>query len=154
MDVTRKYHPEWGKPIPREHIRYVLTDKWKLAQKLRIPKIHMKLKKKEDQSVNTSILLRRRKNTQGRKYRCKVWSKDWKKGHPETAPPGDPSCIQSLNTDTIVDAKKCMLTRAWYSCPLRDSARAWEIQRLILAANHRTENWVPSWGVRDRTEGT
>jgi hypothetical protein len=36
-----------------------------LAQKLRIPKIqftkHMKLKKKEDQSVDTSILLRRRK---------------------------------------------------------------------------------------------
>jgi hypothetical protein len=40
-----------------------LTDKWILAQKLRIPKIqfakHMKLKKKEDQSVDTSILLRR-----------------------------------------------------------------------------------------------
>jgi hypothetical protein len=34
-----------------------LTDKWILAQKLRIPKIkfakHMKLKKKEDQSVDT-----------------------------------------------------------------------------------------------------
>jgi hypothetical protein len=40
-----------------------LTDKWILAQKLRIPKIqfekHMKLKKKEDQSVDTSILPRR-----------------------------------------------------------------------------------------------
>jgi hypothetical protein len=39
------------------------TDKWILAQKLGIPKIqftnHMKLKKKEDQSVDTSILLRR-----------------------------------------------------------------------------------------------
>jgi hypothetical protein len=38
-----------------------LTDKWILAQKLRIPKIqfakHMKLKK-EDQSVDTLILLR------------------------------------------------------------------------------------------------
>jgi hypothetical protein len=36
---------------------------WILAQKLRIPKIqfakHMKLKKKEDQSVDTSFLLRR-----------------------------------------------------------------------------------------------
>ena len=36
--------------------------KWILSQKLRIPKIqvakHMKLKKKEDQSVNTSLLLR------------------------------------------------------------------------------------------------
>ena len=39
-----------------------LTDKWILAQKLRIPNIqfakHMKLKKKEDQSVDTSPLLR------------------------------------------------------------------------------------------------
>ena len=36
---------------------YALTDKWILAQKLGIPKIqftdHMKLKKKEDQSVDT-----------------------------------------------------------------------------------------------------
>ena len=40
-----------------------ITDKWILAQKLRIPKIqfakYMKLMKKEDQSVDTSILLRR-----------------------------------------------------------------------------------------------
>ena len=44
------------------HIWYALTDKWILAQKFRIPKIqftnHMKLKK-EDQSVDTLILLRR-----------------------------------------------------------------------------------------------
>jgi hypothetical protein len=40
----------------------VSTDKWILAQKLRIPKIqfakHMNLKKKEDHSVDTSSLLR------------------------------------------------------------------------------------------------
>ena len=40
-----------------------ITDKWILAQKLRIPKIqfakHMKFKKKEDQSVDSSVLLRR-----------------------------------------------------------------------------------------------
>jgi hypothetical protein len=39
-----------------------LTDKWILAQKLRIPKIqfakHKKIKKKEDQRVDTSFLLR------------------------------------------------------------------------------------------------
>ena len=63
MDVSGEYHPEWGNPITKEHTWYALTDKWILAQKLRIPKIqfakHMKLKKKEDQSVDTSILLRR-----------------------------------------------------------------------------------------------
>jgi hypothetical protein len=45
-------------------MKYVLTDKWILAQKLRIPKIqiqfakHMKLKRNEDQSVDTLPLLR------------------------------------------------------------------------------------------------
>jgi hypothetical protein len=42
---------------------YTLTDKWILAQKLGIPNIQftdqMKLKKKEDQSVDTLVLLRR-----------------------------------------------------------------------------------------------
>jgi hypothetical protein len=42
---------------------YVLTDKWILARKLQITKMqfidHMKLKKKEDQSVGASVLLRR-----------------------------------------------------------------------------------------------
>jgi hypothetical protein len=42
---------------------YALTDKWILAQTLRIPNIqfanHMKLKKKEDQSVDTLSLLGR-----------------------------------------------------------------------------------------------
>jgi hypothetical protein len=42
---------------------YTLSDTWILAQKLRIPKIqftdYMKLKKKEDQSVDTMVLPRR-----------------------------------------------------------------------------------------------
>jgi hypothetical protein len=46
----------------KELAQYVLTDKWILAQKLRIPKIqfakHMKLKKMENQSVDTLLLLR------------------------------------------------------------------------------------------------
>jgi hypothetical protein len=62
MDKSGGYHPEWGNPITNEHTWYALTDKQLLAQKLRIPKIqfatHMKLKKKEDQSVDTSFLLR------------------------------------------------------------------------------------------------
>jgi hypothetical protein len=48
----------------KEHAWYALTDKWILAQELAIPKIqftdHMKLKKKEDQNVDASGLLRRR----------------------------------------------------------------------------------------------
>ena len=62
MNGSGGYHPEWVNPITKEHTWYALTDKWILAQKSRIPKIHfakhMKLKKKEDQSVDTSFLLR------------------------------------------------------------------------------------------------
>ena len=50
-------------PITKEHTWYALTDKWILAQKLRIPKIQyaklMKLKKDENQSMETLFLLRR-----------------------------------------------------------------------------------------------
>jgi hypothetical protein len=50
-------------PITKEHTWYTLTDKWILALKLGIPWVqftdHMKLKKKEDQSVDASVLLRR-----------------------------------------------------------------------------------------------
>jgi len=45
------------------HTWHALTDKWILAQRLGIPKIqftdYMKLKKKEDQNVDASVLLRR-----------------------------------------------------------------------------------------------
>jgi hypothetical protein len=70
----------------------------------------MKLKK-EEQSVDIWILLRR-----GNKIpievvtetKCVAETED----HPETAPPGNPSHIQPPNSDTIVDAKKSLLTGA------------------------------------------
>jgi hypothetical protein len=52
-------------------------------------------------------------NTHGTKYGDKVWSRDLRKGHSETAPQGDPSHIQSRNQEAIVDAGKFLLTRAW-----------------------------------------
>ena len=62
MDGPGGHHPEWGNPIPKEHTWYALTDKWILAQKFRISKVQfakpLKLKKKEDPSVDTSFLLR------------------------------------------------------------------------------------------------
>jgi hypothetical protein len=61
--APRKYPPERGNPVTKEHMWYAFTDKWILAQKLRIPKIqltdHVQIKKKTDQSVDASILLRR-----------------------------------------------------------------------------------------------
>jgi hypothetical protein len=62
MDVSRGYHPYGGNPITKEVIRYALNDKWILAQKHRTPKIqfakHKKIKKRKDQWVDSSFLLR------------------------------------------------------------------------------------------------
>ena len=48
---------------PKEHTWYAPSDKWVLAQKLGIPKIQftdqIKLKRKEEQIMDTLILLRR-----------------------------------------------------------------------------------------------
>jgi hypothetical protein len=60
MDGTRRYHPESSNQDIKGHTWYVLTDQWILAQKHRIPRMqpinHMKLKKKEEQSVDALIL--------------------------------------------------------------------------------------------------
>ena len=65
MELANIILSEVGNPTTKEHTWYVLTDKWILAQKLRITKIpftdQMKLKKKEDQSMGILVLLRREK---------------------------------------------------------------------------------------------
>jgi hypothetical protein len=83
----------------------------------------------------------------------KFWSRNWRKGHPVTVPHGDPSHIQSLNPDNIADANKGLLIGAWYSCLLRGSTSAWQIQRWMLSANHWTEHGVLKKGARERTQG-
>ena len=88
-------------------------------------------------------------NIHGSRYKNKVWGRDWRKGHPETALLGDPS----PKPDTIVDANKCLLTGTWYCCLLRGSASAWQIQKWMLSANHWSEHKVPNWGARERTKG-
>jgi hypothetical protein len=54
----------------------------------------MKLKKKEEQSVEASVLLRRgNKIITGRNMELKCGSKDRRKALPETSPPGETSYI-------------------------------------------------------------
>jgi hypothetical protein len=57
------------------------------------------------QILNTELFLSRGNTGKSVEQRLK-------EGHPETAPPGDPSHIQTLNPDTIADANKCLLTGA------------------------------------------
>jgi len=73
-----------------------------------------------------------------------------RKGYPGTALTGDPVYIHPPNPDNIGDAKKCELTGAWYSCLLKGTARAWQIQRRMFEVNHWTEN---NGGGRERIEG-
>jgi hypothetical protein len=66
----------------------------------------MKLKKKEDQSVNTSILLRR-----GNKIPVEGVTETKCEADTEGMTPlGDPSHIQPPISDTIVDAYNSLLT--------------------------------------------
>ena len=63
MDGSRKYHPERGNSVTKDHTWYILTNKWVLGKEHGIPTIqltdHMKLKNREDQRVDASVLLRR-----------------------------------------------------------------------------------------------
>ena len=86
-------------------------------------------------------------------FQCTVLNDNCRKGHPQTAPPGHSCHVHPSNPVTIADAKKCLLTGARYSCLLRVSARAWQIQRLILTANHWTKHRDYNGEVSGRTEG-
>jgi hypothetical protein len=62
----RKYHPYFDNTVTKDLTQYVLIDKWILCKRLRILTIqlpnHMKLKKKDGQSLDASVLLRRGNN--------------------------------------------------------------------------------------------
>ena len=156
MDVSEAYLLEWGNPITKEHTWYALTDKWILAQKVGIPKIqfpnYMKLKKKEDPSIDTSILHRR-----GNKIpiegvtETKLGAETEGMTIQRLSHLGS-THVQSPNPNTIVDTNKCLLTGVWYSCSLRNSASAWKIQKWMLTIIHWIEHRVPNEGARERTQ--
>ena len=130
MDGTRKYHPEWGNSITKEHTWYALTYKWILALKLRIPKIqltdHMKLKIRKTKMWILWFFLEG-----GAKYpRVETERQSVEQRLNERSLRDCPIClpfsIVSLHPGAIVDANKGLLTRAWYSYLLRDSVSAWK----------------------------
>jgi hypothetical protein len=73
----------------------------------------MKVMKKEDQNMDNSVILRSHNEIHmGGDTEIKCRAETEGKNCPETTPPGDPSHIQSPNSDTIVDADKCLMTGA------------------------------------------
>ena len=157
MDVSGGYHPEWGNPITKEHTWYALTDKQILAQKLRLPKIqvakHMKLKKKEDQSVDTSFLFRMGNKIPMEGATETVWSWDGRKDHVEIAPSGDPYHNQPPNVETIAYDRKILLTGPWHSSLLWGYANTWQIQNWMLTVIYWMEHRAPNEGARESTQG-
>ena len=71
-----------------------------------------------------SVLLRRENKTLKGGITETKYRRDWREGHPETVPPGDPSHIQTPNPDTFEALKKRLPTETCYNCVLRGSARA------------------------------
>jgi hypothetical protein len=69
----------------------------------------MKLKKNEDQSVDTLPLLRIGNKTPMERATETVWSCDERMDHLETAISGDPSHNQLPNADTIAHTSKILL---------------------------------------------
>ena len=158
MDGSGRYNPMWGNPITKEHTLYALTDKWILAQKLRIPKIqfakHMKLKKKEDQSVDTSILLRMGNKIPMKGVTETTFGAKMKRWTIQRLPhPGGPSHNQPPNADTIAYASKILLKGPWYSCLLWGFASAWQIQKWMLTVIYWMEHRAPKVGARENTQG-
>ena len=99
-----------------------------LTQNLGIPKIqftdHMKLKKKEDQSVDASVLLRsRHKIFMGGNTETKHGAETEQKAI-QRLPQLGIHPIYRHQTQTLAEATKCLLTGASYSCLLKGSARA------------------------------
>ena len=135
MDVPGGYHPEWGNPNTKEHTWYVLTDKWILAQKLRVL-----LRRGNKIPMKGATETKFGAETEGMTIQ---WLPHL----------GNPSHKQSPNPDTMADANKSLLAGAWYSCLLRGSASAWKIQKCMLTVIHWMEHRVPNEGVRECTQG-
>jgi hypothetical protein len=95
----------------------VVTDKWILPQKLRIPTIqftdHMKLKKKEHQSVDISVLLRREnKILTGGNTETKCGAENKEKAIQRLAHLRIHPLYRHQTQTLKLDAKKCLLTGA------------------------------------------
>ena len=138
MDGTGKYHPEWGNLE-----WYALTNKWILAQMLRIPKMQFLAQEGRPKSIDASVLLRRGNKTLKRgnmetKSRAETEGKATQR-----LPYLGIRPIYRHQTQKLLWIPRSA-DRTWYSCLLRGSARAWQIQRWMLAANHWTENRVPN----------
>ena len=114
----------------------------------------MKLKKKEDQSVDASVIPRSRNKTlTGANMETKCRAETEGKAIQRLSHLGiHPRYSHQIPTLLWMVRNACW-KETDYSCLLRGPARALQIQSWILTATHCTECGVPNGGVKERTEG-
>jgi len=81
----------------------------------------------------------------------KNWNRDRSKGHLGTAPPGDPSFLQTPNQTLLVNM--CLLTGSWCGSSLGGPASNWPIQMWMFEAKHQAELRESSGLAGRRTRG-
>ena len=156
MDVSGGYHPEWGKPVTKEVTWYALTDKWILAQKLRILKYNLQNTRKSRRR-KTNMWILHSSLEYGIKYPWKELQRQslelrWRMDYAETTPPVDLSHNQPPNTDIIAYTSNILLKGPWYSCLLWGFASAWQIQKRMLTVIYWMEHRAPNGGARESTQ--
>jgi hypothetical protein len=90
----------------------------------------------------------------GTKYRDKMWSRDWRKGHPESTSPGDLSHIEALSTNQTLlwmPRSACWpesdIAVSWEALPVPDIFRGGYSQKILW-----TESKVHNGRAKERTE--
>jgi hypothetical protein len=115
---------------------------------------HKKIKKRADQWVDTSFLLRKgnkmpMKGVTETKFGAKM--KGWtiqRLSHLGTHP------IISHQTQTLLHyARKILLKGPWYSCLIWGYASAWQIQKWMLTVIYKMEQRAPNGEARESTQG-
>ena len=128
------YQLLWSPWKVKEHTWYALTDKWILARKLRIlfrrgNKIPM------EGVIETKFGTEPEGMTIQRLPQFGI--------HP----------IINYQTQTLADANNSLLTGTWYSCLLRGTTSAWQIQNWMFTVIHWKEHKVSNEGARESTQG-
>jgi hypothetical protein len=116
-----------------------------------IPKIqftdHLKLKRKEDQSLDASVLLRR-----ATKYSRNMEAKYGPETEGKTIQRLPHLGIHSIYRHQTQKLLSMQRSFCWQEPDIAVSCEDWQIQKRMLVANHWTEQGVPNGAVWERTE--
>ena len=166
MDGSSKYYPEWGNAITKEHIWYSFTDKWILAQKLRIPRYNSQTwssRRRMTKSMDTLVLLRRGNKIPMEgvtEIKCETETKIkaiQRLPHLGIHPIYSHQIQTLLWMPTSACWQKPDIAVFWNAVPVPEKylcgRRYFSGNHWRCSANHWTEHRVPNGGAREKTQG-